>query len=805
MRRILALALGFALAMPAAAQAGRNPVAKAAVHLLPHAERSCSKEFPSITGCEDIVTTYAGCQDIDVFPVFFNLTEYSGMEYGLTWPGAETCAFTSCSDLSIGQIVNSGDGISHAWAACHPDPVAVPGWGWMGAVDYGSICLVDRPGADAIYVGDCDGALDEPIAIFCSGVCGNAGDDPCGGVILPLGLAKDDALGGECVHPGDSLTYTISYDNLANFDDARNVLLVDYLPAEADYVTALPAGAYDSGLHTVTWDLGTVASGSSGDVAVVAQVDFGTGDGTMLTNTCEITSDETPPNDITIYTEVCAEQFVPLTLSKSDGMEGACVCRGQNLTYTISYANFGNTSDVHDVVLIDHLSPDVEYVTSSDDGVYSAVLHRVAWDLGTIGPDGGGSSGVIVHVPEETWPGTLLENTCDITSLETPPEELTIYTEVCEGDFTSLTLDKDDGLGAVCVDGGDTVTYTISYGNLFNTEAGVATGQTLYDVCWIYSDETDTTETTEGTDVCGAELAPLNIAKTDASGGSCVERGQQLIYTITYDNTTNVSAVHNVILVDKIPTYADFWSATDGGVYDPGSREVTWNIGTLEVDQMGSRGLIVKVKQSVPSWSMLRNEARIAGDGTPSAAAIRNTTVCGSHGNPDAKVAVHVMDHASRTCTKDFPVITQCGEIVYEIPGSDVDAFPVFFDLIEYQGFDYGFHWPGTYSCAFTSCSDLTIGAIVNPGDGISHAWSVCRPGPTAIPGWGWILEPGPALVCVIEHPTTQTINIGDCLGEIGQPLCSFCAGIAGAHGDRPCAPINIESTKWGAIKAMYK
>jgi hypothetical protein len=58
--------------------------------------------------------------------------------------------------------------------------------------------------------------------------------------------------------------------------------------------------------------------------------------------------------------------------------------------------------------------------------------------------------------------------------------------------------------------------------------------------------------------------------------------------------------------------------------------------------------------------------------------------------NPDAKVAVHVIPHGSRSCTKGFPVITNCAEIITTEPGPDVDAFPVFFDLVEYQGLDYG-------------------------------------------------------------------------------------------------------------------
>ncbi len=171
--------------------------------------------------------------------------------------------------------------------------------------------------------------------------------------------------------------------------------------------------------------------------------------------------------------------------------------------------------------------------------------------------------------------------------------------------------------------------------------------------------------------------------------------------------------------------------------------------------------------------------------------------------NDIAKVAVHVEDHASRSCTKGFPVIGGCEEINTTLTGNDADCFPVFFDLDEYAGFDYGLMWPGMYTCVFTSCSDLTIGGIVSPGDGISHAWTECQPGPVAIPGWGWIWDTG--LVCVVPHPEAGGPNIGDCEGVITHPICNFCAGIGGAQGDDPCEPTGTEPTTWGGIKSMFR
>lgn len=151
MRTILAIGLVSLLVSTSAFGGANSGVAKVAVHVVDHSSRSCSKNMPTITSCEDIITTNAG-YNVDFFPVFFDLVEYQGIEYGVTWNGS-SCTFTSCSDLTIGDIVNAGDGVSHAWSECQSGPVAIPGFGWI--YSYGSICIVPHPAAGGPNIGDC--------------------------------------------------------------------------------------------------------------------------------------------------------------------------------------------------------------------------------------------------------------------------------------------------------------------------------------------------------------------------------------------------------------------------------------------------------------------------------------------------------------------------------------------------------------------------------------------------------------------------------------------------------------------------
>ena len=171
--------------------------------------------------------------------------------------------------------------------------------------------------------------------------------------------------------------------------------------------------------------------------------------------------------------------------------------------------------------------------------------------------------------------------------------------------------------------------------------------------------------------------------------------------------------------------------------------------------------------------------------------------------NLEAKVAVHVRAHNAKAgCTV---TITVCTDIVTTEPGYSVDAFPVFFDLVEYLGCEYGLCWPEwTYSAAFSNCADLIIGSITWPGDGASHTWLGCQAG-VCVPSFVWLYADGPGMVCVCPHPISGIINVLDCAEGLDDPMCNFCAGVYGLVGDDPCWPTGTETSSWGEIKGMFE
>jgi len=174
--------------------------------------------------------------------------------------------------------------------------------------------------------------------------------------------------------------------------------------------------------------------------------------------------------------------------------------------------------------------------------------------------------------------------------------------------------------------------------------------------------------------------------------------------------------------------------------------------------------------------------------------------------NPDTKVAVHVRPHnAELGC--DYGTILTCDDLIVTEPGFSVDAFPVFFDLNEFSGCEYGMWWPDwTYSGAFSNCADLVTGEIKRPGDGASHDWLSCQTGQwVCVPSYIWLYADGPGMICVVANPVGGAISLLDCGGGIDEPFATFCAGVYGYIGDDPCPPVGTTEESWSGVKDIFE
>jgi hypothetical protein len=179
----LALALVVTI-LATAAFAGANRCGKVAIHLKPY-PTSCHRTFPVFTKCPDIHFFYTGCDNIDVLPVFFDLTEYTGLEFGMTWPVEwGTMSWVRCNgSAAIGNIVNSGDGTRIVWSICQTTWAVAPGCGWVFASTPGLVCPVTNPATGLLGTIDCSSSpgpqQDPACEVYCGGACGETGNDPC--------------------------------------------------------------------------------------------------------------------------------------------------------------------------------------------------------------------------------------------------------------------------------------------------------------------------------------------------------------------------------------------------------------------------------------------------------------------------------------------------------------------------------------------------------------------------------------------------------------------------------------------------
>jgi hypothetical protein len=161
----------------------------------------------------------------------------------------------------------------------------------------------------------------------------------------------------------------------------------------------------------------------------------------------------------------------------------------------------------------------------------------------------------------------------------------------------------------------------------------------------------------------------------------------------------------------------------------------------------------------------------------------------GGEHNYEAKIAVHVMAYDPHVnCDEGRPVIASCEDIRSTYAGAHVLAFPVFFDLAEYQGVEFGMTWPGWEGSAdWHSCSDLSIGEIRLPGDGVSQVWLECHLEPVVVPGWLSLYADGPGLISPCDHPMTREVKILNCREAVDEVRMGYRAGVNGAQGDDPC------------------
>ena len=122
---------------------------------------------------------------------------------------------------------------------------------------------------------------------------------------------------------------------------------------------------------------------------------------------------------------------------------------------------------------------------------------------------------------------------------------------------------------------------------------------------------------------------PLNLTKDDGlEEEECVSPGENINYTICFDNGLNEFDIHNVTLEDTLPANVSFDGASDGGTYDGVNHTVNWDLGTILSGEGDCIWLLVQVDSSTPPETTITNYVTIDSDETPPTTQSETTLTC---------------------------------------------------------------------------------------------------------------------------------------------------------------------------------
>jgi uncharacterized repeat protein (TIGR01451 family) len=223
---------------------------------------------------------------------------------------------------------------------------------------------------------------------------------------VDLEITKSDSP--DPVATNGNLTYTLMVTNNGPAD-ATSVIVYDELPAGTIYQSNDGGATYDSGTHTVTWDVGRLDVGESAILTIIVTAPSEEG---TITNTATATAvdvnDPIPDNNTaTEDTNVIYVQMVTdLQIAKTDDPDP--VVAGNDLTYTITVTNNG-PDNATGVMVTDTLPGDIIYQSDTPStGTTSYDSGNITWDVGNLAYGESATLTIVVTAPD--FPDTLANN-----------------------------------------------------------------------------------------------------------------------------------------------------------------------------------------------------------------------------------------------------------------------------------------------------------------------------------------------------------------------------------------------------------
>ena len=448
------------------------------------------------------------------------------------------------------------------------------------------------------------------------------------------------------IKPGETLTYTILYENIGNAN-ANNTNVTDVLPANVTYVSALPEPnqTFDDN-HTLVWNFGELPPNELRTITITVSVNLPLYCGCPLVNFVNITADDVDEVNHTEETTVVSAPV--LEFSKFDNPEP--VEAGGVLAYTL-YVNNTGTANATNVTVTEVYDANVSYVSATP----LPSSGNNIWNFSTINASESKTIIITVNVTSPLPNGTLLLNYANVTSDQNVTNQIVISTTVKSAPI--LLIEKADWPDPVAA--GTNLTYVITYENTGNMNATNVTITEVYDAnvtfvnatpdpdldndTWFFANlppdgkqyinitvrvndsvtngtllmnyvNITSEEGVEGEDTEITEVGEplLVICKQDYPDP--VVPGKNLTYTICYENFGTANTT-NTNITDTLPPQVTFISASpEPNQTHNDNHTLVWIIGNLTPANRSSITINVSVNFPLPCGFNLTNYVNITSD-----------------------------------------------------------------------------------------------------------------------------------------------------------------------------------------------
>jgi uncharacterized repeat protein (TIGR01451 family) len=145
--------------------------------------------------------------------------------------------------------------------------------------------------------------------------------------------------------------------------------------------------------------------------------------------------------------------------------------------------------------------------------------------------------------------------------------------------------------------------------------------QTLTNTVFTNGDNVSQQSATAQVVVGGTVIQPSGFTKavsniTSPNGtntDNTASAGHTLQYTLSYTNTTG-NILNNVRMIDTLPSYTSFISASNSGIYTASNNQIVWNLGSLGVGSSVSVTYQARVQTPPTNNFVITNSALMTGD-----------------------------------------------------------------------------------------------------------------------------------------------------------------------------------------------